>query len=58
MMDRPKFKELRYYDGMTIPEEYDIVQLKMDGMWGCMVMSCGEWTIYSRTGKMKASGIM
>jgi len=55
-MDRPKFKELRYYDGMTIPEEYDIVQLKMDGMWGCMVMSHGEWTIYSRTGKMKSSG--
>ena len=58
MMDRPKFKELRYHDGMTIPEEYDIVQLKMDGMWGCMVMSHGEWTIYSRTGKLKASGHM
>jgi len=56
MMDRPKFKELRYYEGMSIPEEYDIVQLKMDGMWGCMVMSCGEWNIYSRTGKLKASG--
>ena len=58
MMDRPKFKELRYYDGMTIPEEYDMVQFKMDGMWGCMVMSHGEWTIYSRTGKEKASGPM
>ena len=56
MIDRPKFKELRYYDGMSIPQEYDIVQLKMDGMWGCMVMSCGEWNIYSRTGKLKASG--
>ena len=58
MMDRPKFKELRYYDGMTIPEEYDMVQFKMDGMWGCMVMSHGEWTIYSRTGKEKATGTL
>ena len=56
MMDRPKFKELRYYEGMSIPEEYDIVQFKMDGMWGCMVMSHGEWNIYSRTGKLKSSG--
>ena len=50
MMDRPRFRELIYEDGMTIPEQYDIVQFKMDGMWGCMVMSHGEWTIYSRTG--------
>ena len=55
-IDRPKFKELRYYEGMSIPEEYDLVQLKMDGMWGCMTISKGEYTITSRTGKVKGEG--
>ena len=58
MIDRPKFTELRYYEGMTIPEEYDLVQLKMDGMWGCMTISKGEYTITSRTGKEKGSGVL
>ena len=53
-MDRPKFKEIRYGD--SIPEEYDLVQLKMDGMWGCMTIVDGEYTITSRTGKVKATG--
>ena len=30
--------------------------LKMDGMWGCMIISHGQWDIYSRTGKVKATG--
>ena len=58
MIDRPKFKELRYYEGMSIPEEYDIVQLKMDGMWGCMTITKGEYCITSRTGKVKGEGVI
>ena len=52
--DRPKFREFK--DNDIIPEEYDIVQLKMDGIWGCMVVGEGQWTLYSRTGKVKAEG--
>ena len=52
--DRPKFSEYKRND--SIPEEYDIVQLKMDGIWGCMVVGEGQWTLYSRTGKVKAEG--
>jgi len=54
MIDRPKFKELRYGD--DISPEYDLVQLKMDGMWGCMTIADGEYTITSRTGKVKDTG--
>ena len=54
--DRPKFNELRPQD--SIPEEYDIVQLKMDGIWGCMVVNDGAWSLYSRTGKIKAEGVI
>lgn len=53
-IDRPKFSEFKRDD--SIPEEYDIVQLKMDGIWGCMVVGEGRWTLYSRTGKVKAEG--
>ena len=58
MIDRPRFRELDYseVDEHTGPEGYDLVQLKMDGIWGCMVISHGEWTIYSRTGKIKNTG--
>jgi len=52
--DRPTFSEYKRND--SIPEEYDIVQLKMDGIWGCMVVGEGQWTLYSRTGKVKAEG--
>ena len=55
-MDRPTFRELRYKKNREIPEQYDRVQLKMDGMWGCMIIAHGQWDIYSRTGKVKASG--
>tara|TARA_R100000963_G_C4634481_1_gene98870 strand:+ start:267 stop:1151 length:885 start_codon:yes stop_codon:yes gene_type:complete len=58
IIDRPKFRELRYKKGREIPEQYDIVQLKMDGMWGCMKISHGQWGIYSRTGKLKADGVL
>ena len=54
IIDRPKFRELRYKKGRDIPEQYDRCQLKMDGMWGCMKISHGQWGIYSRTGKLKA----
>ena len=38
MIDRPKFKELTYEQVTdSVPENYDLVQVKMDGIWGCMV---------------------
>ena len=38
MIDRPKFNELIKKDiDKDGPENYDLVQLKMDGIWGCMV---------------------
>ena len=43
-IDRPKFRETD--DGKKhkdIPEQYDIVQLKMDGIFGCMKIS--TWTV-------------
>jgi len=66
MIDRPKFKEMtydefRYYDH-NWPQDiekygrYDTVELKMDGIWGCMVIANGEYNIYSRTGKVKQTG--
>jgi ATP-dependent DNA ligase len=57
-IDRPKFRELRWEEHKDIPEQYDIVQLKMDGIFGCMKVSHGQWAIYSRTGKMKDDGVL
>ena len=57
-IDRPKFRELRWEEHRDIPEQYDIVQLKMDGIFGCMKVSHGQWAIYSRTGKMKDDGVL
>ena len=56
MIDRPKFREMRYEAIRDIPEKYDIIQLKMDGIWGCMDIKDGVYKIYSRTGKIKAEG--
>ena len=38
MIDRPKFRELDYseVDKHAGVEGYDLVQLKMDGIWGSM----------------------
>ena len=56
--ERPKYGEIRYKDEYTvIPEGYDYVQLKMDGMYGNLIINKGEWSITSRTGKIKASGV-
>ena len=55
-IDRPKFKEFRPDD--KIPDEYDIVQLKMDGIWGRMVIRDGTMEVYSRTGKLKDEGLI
>ena len=62
MIDRPKFKEMsysdfRFYDPRySDVDSYDSVELKMDGIWGCMVIANGEYNIYSRTGKIKQTG--
>ena len=66
MIDRPKFNEMtyddiRYYDkNWTSHVEkwgyYDTIEMKMDGKWGCMVITDGKYVIYSRTGKAKAVG--
>ena len=56
--ERPKYGEIRYNGEITvIPEQYDYVQLKMDGMYGNLIIDDGEWSITSRTGKIKASGV-
>ena len=55
-IDRPRFREFtldELVEGKS-PESYDLVQLKMDGIWGCMTLYQGEYTITSRTGKVKA----
>ena len=55
-IDRPRFREFaldELVEGKA-PESYDLVQLKMDGIWGCMTLYQGEYTITSRTGKVKA----
>ena len=58
VIDRPPFRELRWEKDKEIPEQYDMVQLKMDGIWGHMKIGHGQWAIYSRTGKMKADGVL
>ena len=57
-IDRPKFREIRWGEHREIPEQYDTVQLKMDCIWGCMKIGHGQWGIYSRTGKLKADGVL
>jgi len=59
MIDRPKFKEIRFEDTeawSSAPEKYDTVEIKMDGIWGAFTIGYGEWMIQSRTGKIKAEG--
>ena len=52
---RPKYKEITGYHLGGV--EYDIVEPKMDGIWGVFhLRKDGRWTIYSRTGKEKKSG--
>jgi len=55
------YQEYRSYDKNwpSCVEKYgyfDSVEMKMDGIWGCMVVADGEYNIYSRTGKVKKSG--
>jgi ATP-dependent DNA ligase len=55
--ERPKYTEIRYKgEGTEIPEGYDYLQLKMDGMYGNFEVAYGKWSITSRTGKIKAEG--
>ena len=66
MIDRPKFKEMTYeefrgydHNWPSCVERYgkfDTVEMKMDGIWGCMVVKHGRYNIYSRTGKIKQEG--
>ena len=42
-IDRPRFREFtldELVEGKA-PESYDLVQLKMDGIWGCMTLRHG-----------------
>jgi len=55
-IERPKFREIKYTEGGDIPENYDYMEPKMDGIWGCLVIDNGYWRVYSRTGKIKAAG--
>tara|TARA_R100000656_G_scaffold53769_2_gene42458 strand:- start:59 stop:889 length:831 start_codon:yes stop_codon:yes gene_type:complete len=55
MIDRPKFKE--YKEISSVPEKlYDIVEPKMDGIWGVYIQNEEGWEIWSRTGVKKAEG--
>ena len=56
---RPKYREYRYIGGETdadIDKDYDLVQLKMDGMYATLTIRDNHWTITSRTGNIKAEG--
>ena len=49
---RPKFRERTYEElketyGKCVPSRYRYCQLKYDGIWGCLVISGGQWVIYS-----------
>ena len=58
LMDRPKMDEIKFEGSSTeIPDKYDIVQLKMDGMYGWLDIQKGQYTIMSRTGKIKEEGV-
>ena len=40
-IERPKFREIKYTEGGDIPERYDYMEPKMDGIWGCLVIDNG-----------------
>ena len=63
MIDRPKFTEFTYkwldnhLGDHRSTLRYDTMELKMDGIWGCMnINESGEYQIFSRTGKIKKEG--
>ena len=59
LVDRPKYRELKVEDmGELGRRQYDIVQMKYDGMWGRLVVAHGQWAIYSRNNKLKKDGVL
>ena len=64
IINRPKFKEITYEDMLldVVGKEvkrasgYDVVEPKMDGIWGAMHIKHGKYQIWSRTGKLKKEG--
>lgn len=57
-VDRPKMGEISYLGEKTrIPAHLDTVEPKMDGMYGFLDISHGQWTMKSRTGNIKADGV-
>jgi len=56
--DRPKYAEYTQ-DNMDDISLYDYryIQPKYDGIWGRLVIDDGVWTIFSRTGKVKKTGV-
>ena len=54
---RPKYKEITTVATRWTGDEYDIVEPKMDGIWGVFhLRKDGHWKIFSRTGKEKKTG--
>ena len=59
MIDRPKFKEMSYdefrgydHNWSSHVERYgrfDSVEMKMDGIWGCMVIKDGKLNSINQT---------
>ena len=59
IINRPKFKEVTYEDALrktSARMDYDVVEPKMDGIWGAMHIKHGKYQIWSRTGKLKKEG--
>ena len=59
IINRPKFKEVTYEDALrktSARMDYDVVEPKMDGIWGAMHIKHGKYEIWSRTGKLKKEG--
>lgn len=55
-LNRPKYNDFQpgVFPG---PESgFDVCELKFDGWWGQLLLDGHQWTLFSRTGQIKASG--
>jgi ATP-dependent DNA ligase len=53
---RPRYVELEPEQSLPLGIGFDVVELKLDGQWGRLVVENGQWAIWSRHGQVKASG--
>lgn len=50
----PPFKEMREADMDQVPQSFDIIQPKFDGIFAHLVVRNGQGEVFSKTGKSKA----